>query len=344
MAGVDHVAALQLIGSLAQHRLLIDASSGPRSFIPVASVVMTPDRQKSALMAEGTQTSSGELLIKGFKERDPIAKVVDLVVDSVSGTTVQLKAPFNADSLGMPRGSVVMKSNGSASTRLAQGILPNQPAVASILLETPLPRVAEVNVRREHNRVWCFGEFVAEVYFPYYGRKWKDSTKDNNVNRVSVHLVSTFGERELAAFKRDELQDFLDGKAKREGPSFSVVDHLRWYLKQIFDMAVAEGHIERNPALLLFTPKEAKKPVRRAMTISEVQLCFASLDSPGAVDSEACHPRRDASRRNLRVDLGAFDRDIRGHSPENSSRQARHSKDRQFVSQGCPVRGSAGGG
>jgi len=138
--------------------------------------------------------------------------------------------------------------------------------------------VAEVNVRREHNRVWCFGEFVAEVYFPYYGRKWKDSTKDNNVNRVSVHLVSTFGERELAAFKRDELQDFLDGKAKREGLSFSVVDHLRWDLKQIFDMAVAEGQIERNPALLLFTPKEAKKPVRRAMTISEVQLCFASLD------------------------------------------------------------------
>jgi len=90
--------------------------------------------------------------------------------------------------------------------------------------------------------------------------------------------VSTFGERELAAFKRDELQDFLDGKAKREGLSFSVVDHLRWDLKQIFDMAVAEGQIERNPALLLFTPKEAKKPVRRAMTISEVQLCFASLD------------------------------------------------------------------
>jgi integrase len=43
-------------------------------------------------------------------------------------------------------------------------------------------------------------------------------------------------------------------------------------------MAVAEGHVERNSALLLFTPKEAKKPVRRAMTISEVQLCFSVLD------------------------------------------------------------------
>ena len=60
--------------------------------------------------------------------------------------------------------------------------------------------------------------------------------------------------------------------------SFSVVDHLRWDMKQIFDMAVAEGQVERNPALLLFTPKEAKKPVRRAMTIKEVQICFGALD------------------------------------------------------------------
>jgi integrase len=136
--------------------------------------------------------------------------------------------------------------------------------------------VTEVNARREQNRVWRFGEFVAEVYFPYYSRKWKDSTRDNNVNRVSVHLVSMFGARELSGFRRDELQDLLDAKA--QSLSFSVVDHLRWDMKQIFDMAVAEGQVERNPALLLFTPREAAKPVRRVMTIEEVQNYFAVLD------------------------------------------------------------------
>lgn len=87
---------------------------------------------------------------------------------------------------------------------------------------------------------------MTEVYVPYYSRKWKQSTRENNVNRVSVHLVAKLGERELSGFKRDELQDLLDGKAQTL--SFSVVDHLRWDLKQIFDMAVAEGHVERNPA------------------------------------------------------------------------------------------------
>jgi integrase len=138
--------------------------------------------------------------------------------------------------------------------------------------------VAGERAKREMNRAWKFGEFVEHVYFPYYSRKWKHSTRENNVNRVSVHLVAPLGDRELSGFRRDELQDLLDLKADKDGLSFSVVDHLRWDMKQIFDMAVAEGRVVRNRALLPFTPRDAKKPVRRAMTIKEVQICFGALD------------------------------------------------------------------
>ncbi len=137
--------------------------------------------------------------------------------------------------------------------------------------------VAAERAKREANRVWKFGEFVEASYFPYYKRKWKASTAENNVNRISAHLVTAFAHRELSSFRRDELQDLLDAKAKRDELSFSVVDHLRWDMKQIFDMAVAEGQVDRNPALLLFTPREAKRPVRRAMTTREVQICFGAL-------------------------------------------------------------------
>jgi integrase len=135
--------------------------------------------------------------------------------------------------------------------------------------------VEEERAKRDTSRVWTFGEFVEQVYFPFYTRKWKHSTRENNVNRVSVHLVSEFGKRGLCSFRRDELQDLLDRKAK--GLSFSVVDHLRWDMKQVFDMAVAEGKVERNPALLLFTPKDAAQPERRAMTIKEVQIALSVL-------------------------------------------------------------------
>jgi len=133
------------------------------------------------------------------------------------------------------------------------------------------------SLTHEQNGTRTFGAFVESAYFAFYSRKWKESTRENNVNRISVHLVSAFAERELTSFQRDELQDLLDAKA-RSGLSFSVVDHLRWDLKQIFDMAIAEGYIRLNPAVMLFTPKEAKKPVHRAMTIGEVVTCFGALD------------------------------------------------------------------
>jgi len=129
--------------------------------------------------------------------------------------------------------------------------------------------------RHETNGTAYFGNFVNDVFYPYYTRKWKDSTAENNKSRISFHLVGAFRERELASLRRDELQDLLDLKGKVL--SFSVVDHLRWDLKSIFDMAGAEGLVVRNPALLIFTPREARRAVRRAMTIREVQLCFGAL-------------------------------------------------------------------
>lgn len=128
--------------------------------------------------------------------------------------------------------------------------------------------VAEENARRQGRVDWRFGEFVKDVYIPYYSRKWKKSTRVNNVNLVHVHLVASLGDRELASLRRDELQDLLDAKAKK-GLSFSVVDHLRWDLKQVFDMALAEGHIQRNPAVLLFTPKQAVQRERKIRNSAE---------------------------------------------------------------------------
>jgi integrase len=135
--------------------------------------------------------------------------------------------------------------------------------------------VAEEEAKHDVNRVWLFGEFVEKVYFVYYSRKWKRSTRGNNMNRVSIHLVKEFRERELSSFNRDELQDLLDRKAASF--SFSTVDHLRWDLKQIFDIAIADGHMQRNPAGLIFTPNGAAKPVRKTMTVGEVQTCFSVL-------------------------------------------------------------------
>jgi len=137
--------------------------------------------------------------------------------------------------------------------------------------------VTEQRAKRQANRCWLFGEFVEEVYVLYYSRKWKKSTRESTVNRIHVHLVTSFKDRELSGIRRDELQDLPDDRAKR-GLSFSVVDHLRWDLRQIFEMAVGEGHVQRNSALLLFTPREAARHERRVMNLEELRRCLEVLD------------------------------------------------------------------
>src|SRR5215831_20695859 len=117
--------------------------------------------------------------------------------------------------------------------------------------------------------------FVEDVYFPFYQRKWKESTAMTNKDRIRREIVTLFAEQELRMFTRDELQSFLDSKSSL---SFSTVDHLRWDLNQIFEMAVAEGIVKRNPAALLFTPRASSKPEHRTMTVDEIKRAFSVLE------------------------------------------------------------------
>lgn len=138
--------------------------------------------------------------------------------------------------------------------------------------------VAPINARSTTpSATTKFGDFVNEGYLPFYRRKWKRSTTMTNQDRLRFHLTSTYAERTLGSFGRDELQEFLETKTASK-LSYSVVAHLRWDLRQIFAMAVSEGHILRNPAELLFIPRSAKRPDRVVMNLEEVKRCISVLE------------------------------------------------------------------
>lgn len=122
-----------------------------------------------------------------------------------------------------------------------------------------------------------FDDFLANTYFPFFRRKWKPSTAYSNEDRIRHHLLSEFTRREIGSLSRDELQALLDRKAD-QGLSFSTVDHLRWDLRQIFNMAVAEGFLQRNPAALLFTPRHTARPKKLRMGWEDVKLLFSILE------------------------------------------------------------------
>jgi integrase len=110
-----------------------------------------------------------------------------------------------------------------------------------------------------------FGQFVEHVYIAVYRRKWKDSTADTEISQIRYHLVRTLGDDLLRDITREILQNFLDRTAKTCGRS--VVDHLRFRLRSIFQLAMAEGLVDRNPAAALFRPRQIQPSRERRVMV-----------------------------------------------------------------------------
>ncbi len=152
------------------------------------------------------------------------------------------------------------------------------PAVSKAEAQKRLEReMAEVNQGREISPEVTFGGFVRHNYLPFGRRKWKASTASTSEQRIKSHRLAAFDPIELRKIRRNPLQDFLDRKAA-SGLSFSVVDHLRWDLRAICELAVEEGLTDRNPARSLFTPNTVVQAPKRVMTAEEVTKCLFVLD------------------------------------------------------------------
>jgi hypothetical protein len=124
--------------------------------------------------------------------------------------------------------------------------------------------------RRGQNLPTNFKANIATVFLPHKRKSWKESSSRTTIERINTYLMPEFAGTDLREMSRDGLQRFLDRKA--EHLSKSVIDHLRWDLKSILQLAVDDGLIKANPAGSLVTPKWAKTTERRVMTKPEFNL------------------------------------------------------------------------
>ena len=147
----------------------------------------------------------------------------------------------------------------------------------AILAEILQPINQSVGMKESPFVNHTFGQFVERVYVPVYKGKWKVSTAMTELDRLNHHLVGSLGERVMSAITRDELQKLLDRKAK--ALSESVVTHLRFRLRSVFDLAVSEGAVQRNPASTLYTPKFCKAGrTKRVLTPEDLDAMTKALD------------------------------------------------------------------
>lgn len=122
-----------------------------------------------------------------------------------------------------------------------------------------------------HNtiKLFTFKSFLDKVYLPIFRQKWKASTAETEGYRLQAHLVRSIGDQLLHRIDRDRLKAVLNSAARSVGRD--VLDHLRFRLRSIFELAISEGVIERNPATSLFAPRNHKKG-RQKLVLKPVQI------------------------------------------------------------------------
>jgi integrase len=121
-----------------------------------------------------------------------------------------------------------------------------------------------------------FGQFLEGTALPFLRSKWKRSTASTTENRIQHHLMEAFRETRLTALNLKGLQSFLNDKA--QSLSRSVVAHLRWDLRAVFKLAMAEGYTDRDPTVALYTPKAAETAEVRVMSKQEVEHYIEALE------------------------------------------------------------------
>lgn len=106
-------------------------------------------------------------------------------------------------------------------------------------------------------------------------RGLKDNTLQNYRFIYEQYVAPRFGKQKISALVKSDVKRFYNSLVDERGLSISTVDGIHTVLRQVFDMAVDDSYIRRNPSdnvmkELKLTRAKAEK--RRALTQAEQDL------------------------------------------------------------------------
>jgi integrase len=112
--------------------------------------------------------------------------------------------------------------------------------------------------------------FVEDEYLTVKTRVWKASTRSTTEQLIEKYILQDLGGRTLPSITRKELQAHLDRHAEALKLSASIVGHIRWQLKAIFEMAEADQLVVKSPANGLVMPNCKDAAPKRTITADDV--------------------------------------------------------------------------
>ncbi|HEV2401615.1 MAG TPA: tyrosine-type recombinase/integrase [Candidatus Sulfotelmatobacter sp.] len=127
--------------------------------------------------------------------------------------------------------------------------------------------------------VRTFGSFVKDDWTPVVLPTLKYATQKHYRYMLDVHLIPSFGQRQLRELTREELQSFLSRKLKG-GLSWETVHHFKCGLSKILGAAEEWGYIAENAAQKTKLPRRQHGTERTVLTPVQVRNLVTALNHP----------------------------------------------------------------
>ena len=129
---------------------------------------------------------------------------------------------------------------------------------------------------RADEHIATLGWFTRNRFFPLReGSTWKEETAAIRKIEIGQDILAPFGNLPLVQIDKVMLQTHLNALAKKL--SAGRVQHARFYMKAIFEEAIDQDFVQKNPARELILPRELRPVDKTTLTWDQLRLVLASV-------------------------------------------------------------------
>ena len=188
-------------------------------------------------------------------------------------------------------------------------------------------------------QIVTLGWFTRNRFFPLNeGAAWRETTAMNRKADIENDILAKFGDMEMKVIDKVMLQTHLNELARTL--SAGRVAHARSYLKAIFEEAIEQDFVEKNPARKLILPKELR-------AVDKTVLTWIAPDGAGVGSAPRSHPAYAghdgdvSAERIVRTPWIGFDMDARMLTVTQTAYRARYATSArpEIVADGAPPEG-----
>jgi integrase len=113
-------------------------------------------------------------------------------------------------------------------------------------------------------------------YLVNHRSSWRPATVHSTTAELRLYILPEFGNHQLGEIERHDCSRFLEKLAQRY--SRAVVIHAKVTTKAIFEDAIEDGYISRNPLRKVKMPI-TRKPKKDVLEAAQARLFFANISS-----------------------------------------------------------------